>query len=177
MVVVLAAGWLVLSGNGVKIWPVFGASNQLVAALSFTVISAWLLSNRKHIRYTIWPTIFMLITTLGALLLQIYNFLKERNYTLVVLSLILIILAVIMLIDAIKFFVKKNWQGVEIDPITNQEDYFHHLEMYYVQRKDYIKATTEFEKGLEINPEAIVILYELGLCYEKLKKVDNAITF
>ena len=57
-----------------KIWPIFGATNQLIAAVALFVISAYLIGVRRPAKYTLYPAIFMLITTVGALLWQGYRF-------------------------------------------------------------------------------------------------------
>jgi carbon starvation protein len=36
------AGLLVISGQGLKIWPFFGAANQLLAALALVSVTVWL---------------------------------------------------------------------------------------------------------------------------------------
>jgi carbon starvation protein len=107
-IVILFAGWLAMSGEGGKIWPVFGASNQLVAALALIVISAWLMQNGRRIRYTLWPMLFMLVTTMYALYLQARGFLGENNYILAGISIVLMILAIILFAEAAVFWVKKR---------------------------------------------------------------------
>lgn len=71
LIVVVAAGALALSGQWRVLWPAFGASNQLVAALTLLVVSCWLLDRGKARLVTLIPALFMLVTTLGALVWQI----------------------------------------------------------------------------------------------------------
>lgn len=52
-----------------KFWPIFGASNQLLAALSLLGISVWLVKTGQNPWYTLIPTFFLLATTLWALIL------------------------------------------------------------------------------------------------------------
>lgn len=82
------------------IWPVFGASNQLVAALALIVVSSYLVGIKRPKKYTVYPAIFMLLTTLGALVYQGYNFFKAKSYPLGCVSIILIFLAAIIVFDA-----------------------------------------------------------------------------
>jgi carbon starvation protein len=82
------------------IWPVFGASNQLVAALALIVISSYLVGIKRPTKFTLYPAYFMLSTTLAALIFQGYNFFKAESYLLGVVSVILIILALIIVYDA-----------------------------------------------------------------------------
>jgi carbon starvation protein len=55
-------------------WPIFGTSNQMLASLTLLVISVWLVRSGKSAVYTIAPMIFMLVTTVTALVLQIKPF-------------------------------------------------------------------------------------------------------
>ncbi len=50
------------------IWPVFGASNQLLATLVLLVISVWLKKLKKNILITVIPLIFMFAVTLTAII-------------------------------------------------------------------------------------------------------------
>lgn len=84
------------------IWPVFGASNQLVAALALIVVSSYLVGVKRPKKYTIIPAYFMLLTTLAALVYQGINFFRNRGYLLAAVSALLIILALIIVYDARK---------------------------------------------------------------------------
>jgi carbon starvation protein len=48
-------------------WTLFGASNQLLAALTLLTITAWLYQARQRIAYTLVPMVFVLAITLWAL--------------------------------------------------------------------------------------------------------------
>lgn len=62
-------------GSWIKFWTLFGASNQLLAALSLLTITLWLHRARKRIAFTLWPMLFVLTTTLWSLAkLSINNF-------------------------------------------------------------------------------------------------------
>jgi carbon starvation protein len=62
-------------GSWVKFWTLFGASNQLLAALTLLAITVWLHQRRQKIAYTLLPMLFVLVTTLYALVkLTIANF-------------------------------------------------------------------------------------------------------
>jgi carbon starvation protein len=63
------------AGSWVKFWTLFGASNQLLAALTLLAITVWLHQRRQHVAFTLIPMLFVLITTLYALVkLTIANF-------------------------------------------------------------------------------------------------------
>lgn len=99
----------------IQIWGVFGAANQLMAALALLLITLWLMSRAKNYQWTFWPFVFMFVTTVGALLWSAYSafFIKLRpalekgwkdvvaQITIGTLALILVVLAVVLVVDGI----------------------------------------------------------------------------
>ncbi len=66
---------LAQEGGWQKFWTLFGASNQLLAALTLLSITVWLSNARQRIGFTLFPMIFVLVMTLWALgKLAIVNF-------------------------------------------------------------------------------------------------------
>jgi carbon starvation protein len=70
MVLTLA---LVLTGTWVYLWQLFGASNQLMAALGLLVTAVWLRRERRNPSYALWPFVFMYVTTLFATVVTARN--------------------------------------------------------------------------------------------------------
>ena len=70
MVVTMA---LVLSGTWVYLWQLFGASNQLLAALSLLLVTVWLKSVGKNPAFAGIPMLFMYVTTMAATVVTAYN--------------------------------------------------------------------------------------------------------
>jgi carbon starvation protein len=58
--------FLVLSGTWVYLWQLFGASNQLMAALSLLLVTVWLRSVGRNPAFAGIPMAFMYVTTLAA---------------------------------------------------------------------------------------------------------------
>lgn len=54
-------------GSWSDFWTLFGASNQLLAALTLLSITVWLYQARKRIAFTLLPMLFVLVITLWAL--------------------------------------------------------------------------------------------------------------
>jgi carbon starvation protein len=54
-------------GSYLKFWTLFGASNQLLAALTLLSITVWLYQARKRVWFTLVPMIFVLTITLWSL--------------------------------------------------------------------------------------------------------------
>jgi carbon starvation protein len=96
------AGALAL-GNWQAIWPIFGASNQLIASLVLIVASVYLLTRNRKFLFTAVPAVIMLITTIGALVYKTHSFLtaEKANIMLATISVILIILAIFLSITGL----------------------------------------------------------------------------
>ncbi|QQR73131.1 MAG: carbon starvation protein A [Holophagales bacterium] len=62
--------FLLFSGTGawVKFWTLFGASNQLLAALTLLSLTVWLRHEKKPYLFTLLPMLFVLTITLWALI-------------------------------------------------------------------------------------------------------------
>jgi carbon starvation protein len=64
---------LVLTGTWVYLWQLFGASNQLMAALSLLIVTVWLASVGRNPAFAGIPMVFMYVTTMAASLVTAYN--------------------------------------------------------------------------------------------------------
>lgn len=83
------------------IWPAFGATNQLLAALAMLVVFAWLYRERKPFVFVLVPFLFMAVTTVTALTqLVIANLLRKGSLLVGLLSLVLDLLAVFLFVNA-----------------------------------------------------------------------------
>jgi carbon starvation protein len=66
---------LVLSGTWVYLWQLFGAANQLMAALSLLLVTVWLRSVGRNPAFAGIPMVFMYVTTMAATVVTAYNLL------------------------------------------------------------------------------------------------------
>jgi carbon starvation protein len=97
------------SGNVIPawqaIWPVFGATNQLLAGLALLVVFVWLKKKNKNALFVIIPMIFMLGMTLWALVQLIY----QSGFTIIgFISFILLALSIMLVIEATRTLMKKK---------------------------------------------------------------------
>jgi carbon starvation protein len=77
-----------------SLWPVFGSSNQLMAALSLITVSAWLLKKGKNAAFTLLPAAFMTVTTVASLVYLLRTkYLPSGNWLLVVFAAALVALS------------------------------------------------------------------------------------
>jgi carbon starvation protein len=82
--------------NGYKlIWPLFGATNQLLAALTLIAVTVWLHRAGRKSWFTLIPAVVMVITTIVALVYYLfYKYLPAGNTLLIVTDILLLALAV-----------------------------------------------------------------------------------
>ncbi len=107
---------LVLSGTWVYLWQLFGASNQLLAALSLLLVTVWLRSVGKSAMFAGIPMVFMYVTTMAATLVTAYNLFatiatKSGQATISVLGAWAMIAVAILLLVAAAIIAWDAWQA------------------------------------------------------------------
>ena len=80
--------------GGLVIWPLFGTTNQLLAALTLLVLSVFLLKQSRPSRYTFVPFLFLLTMTVWALLIQLKAFFENEQFFLLGLDLVILVTAI-----------------------------------------------------------------------------------
>jgi carbon starvation protein len=90
-----------LKSVGALLWQLFGASNQLLAALSLLVVSLYLRSLGRPTLYTLLPMCLMLVATLSALAIGMRNFAMQGNTLLLGFSAVIFALAVWLVGEAV----------------------------------------------------------------------------
>jgi len=108
----LAFNFMVLkdsSGNPIPawqaVWPVFGATNQLLAGLALLVVFVWLSKKGKPTFFVIIPMLFMLIMTIWALIQLVY----QSGFTIIgSISFFLLCLSIVLIIEAARTVFRKD---------------------------------------------------------------------
>jgi len=100
----LVFAYILCIGSGYQIiWPIFGASNQLIGTLALFTASAYLFGIKAPKFYTLIPAFLMLIITESSLFYQIFwKFLPENQYFLLFIAVILFILGLFVAFEATK---------------------------------------------------------------------------
>jgi carbon starvation protein len=93
-------------GSWIRFWTLFGASNQLLAALTLLSVTVWLHRSRRRIAFTLWPMLFVLVVTLWALGKLAYsNWIAASGIDVALLnavaSMALLVLALFLVLSAI----------------------------------------------------------------------------
>jgi carbon starvation protein len=99
------------------IWSAFGAANQLMAGLALLLITLWLMSEGKKHAWALYPSIFMIVTTLAALLYLAYvNFFKAlpaAKTAQASIAAVLVGIIALVLVVAAAFLIADGWQAVQ----------------------------------------------------------------
>jgi carbon starvation protein len=97
--------------GGLILWPLFGATNQLLGGLSFLVITFYLWRRGVRVWFIALPMVFMLIMPMWAMLWQVFiggegnpSWLSQRNWLLVSIALTTMALEVWMIVEAWRVF-------------------------------------------------------------------------
>ena len=103
--------WTNAGKGGLILWPLFGATNQLLAGLSFLVITFYLWRRGRAVWFLVIPMIFMLIMPIWAMTYQLFFapgwlIAEKPNMLLGSIGIATIGLEIWMIIEAIKLFPK-----------------------------------------------------------------------
>ncbi len=99
-IVVALSGYLAFSGNAWDIWPVFGASNQLLAALTLLVVTLYLVRRKANFWVALLPMLFMATIT-GWALVQLLQSNWGQNRVLVCATAFLLLMAAALVVMAV----------------------------------------------------------------------------
>jgi carbon starvation protein len=109
------------SGTGaLKLWPLFGATNQTLAALALIIITLYL-KRRGGLKWMVSgiPAIFMAVMTIWALILNQVKFGAAGNTLLTVINICILLLALWIAIEGvIKFFATEEEPAAPVAPET-----------------------------------------------------------
>ncbi len=113
-------------GSYLQFWTLFGASNQLLAALSLLSVSFWLAQSNRPIAFTLLPMIFVLTITLWALGLIAWESFHAEGLSLASLNgffaMVLIILAVYIIFSALLKTLKMRTRVFSNDKMASWEN-------------------------------------------------------
>jgi len=105
--------------GGMLIWPLFGTTNQLMAALTLSILCVILTRLRRPTWPVLVPLIFVLVMSLWAAIVQIGQFWEAQNWLLLGLDIIILICAVWVTVEA---FAAMNRARNEDPTIWSDED-------------------------------------------------------
>ncbi len=94
---VMLASFFVFNKNGtMSIWTMFGASNQMIAALALIAVTIFLAKKSVSNWFVKIPAFFMFVVTFIAIALQLYENISKSNYLLAGIAFLLLVTSVYM---------------------------------------------------------------------------------
>jgi carbon starvation protein len=86
--------------GGLIIWPLFGSTNQILAAMTLLVLSVMLIKLGRPARYTLVPMIFVMVTSCWAAILKLKEFWLAGNWLLVTIDIVVLVTSVMVMLEA-----------------------------------------------------------------------------
>ena len=90
------------------LWPIFGASNQMLAALTLLVICLYFWKRGKRVLSIIIPMIIIMIITVTSLIINFQRFYIQGNLPLLYINCTMIGLILWMIVEGVVVFLKKR---------------------------------------------------------------------
>jgi len=88
--------------GGLKLWPLFGSTNQLLGSLTLLVLSVWLYKSKLNFWYTLVPMIFITLITFLATYFNFLNYVESQNWLLVTIALVIGVCQLWIIFEGIK---------------------------------------------------------------------------
>lgn len=92
---------LYLAGKEGAIWPLFGASNQLLAGLSLVVITVWLMKTGRPWQYFGVPMVVVLLVSFVAMAFNVAQYVSQGNWLLTLLGSVMLALEVWVVLEGV----------------------------------------------------------------------------
>ncbi len=97
---ILIPAWILAVTNSYDtLWKLFGSSNQLIASITLIAIASFFLSKKIKVKFIVIPALFVLVTTMSALLYLTFSsqgYFFNGNYILTIISLAMFALGIMV---------------------------------------------------------------------------------
>ena len=86
--------------GGMLIWPLFGTTNQLMAALTLSIIAIMLMRRGRTPVPALIPLVFVGAMTIYALFVQLGTFYEQQNWLLLIMDIVILVAALWVIVEA-----------------------------------------------------------------------------
>ena len=97
---------------GVVLWAVFGTTNQVMAGLTLLTVTLYLYFRKKNYLYTAIPMVFMLVTTIAAMVINVRSFFNQGSYLLLAVGGVVLFLAIWLIVEGVLRFTRGREEAV-----------------------------------------------------------------
>ena len=111
-----------LGDGGMLIWPVFGATNQILASMTLLTIAVFLVKLGRPARYVLAPMVFILFAALWASGWYLINHFQGGQWVLVIIEVLVVVTTVFIILEALSVLFKaKSEQSGGDDAVASNE--------------------------------------------------------
>jgi len=86
---------------GIVLWAVFGTTNQVMAGLTLLTVTLYLYFRKKNYLYTGIPMVFMLVTTLIAMVINVRTFYNDGSLLLLAVGGFVLLIAIWLVVEGV----------------------------------------------------------------------------
>ena len=110
--------------GGMRIWPLFGTTNQLLASLTLSIIAVMLLRKRRNPWPALLPLAFVFVMSFYAAIVQLDTLLEDEDWLLLGIDAVIIVAAVWVAVEALlamRSAVREPAEPDEADRLVSRE--------------------------------------------------------
>lgn len=96
--------WETIGKGGLILWPLFGATNQLLGGLAFLVVTFWLWRRGLPTMFTLVPMLFMLVLPAWAMLSDLQRWWAKGQHYLAAVALLVLLLEAWLVVEAVRIW-------------------------------------------------------------------------
>jgi carbon starvation protein len=107
--------------GGLRIWPLFGTTNQLLASLTLSIVAVILLRKRRNPWPALIPLAFVFVMSFYAALVQLRDLADAKDWLLLVIDVVIIVAALWVAVEAVIAMVRAEPEAEDADLVSAGE--------------------------------------------------------
>jgi carbon starvation protein len=107
--------------GGLRIWPLFGTTNQLLASLTLSIVAVMLLRKRRNPWPALIPLAFVFVMSFYAALVQLGDLAEAKDWLLLVIDVVIIIAALWVAVEAVIAMLRVEPEADDADLVSAEE--------------------------------------------------------